>query len=107
MIYHACCNLIDVTHDPLITYMSPNFLSLNRSFRSHSPRLIDFKMSSDIVPFFDSLSSIYDATILEEQTRRYQQLYNQFINLYNIPPSHIVRAPGRVNLIVSSITSTG
>jgi Galactokinase galactose-binding signature len=57
-------------------------------------------MSSDTIPFFDSLSSIYDHTILDEQTQRYQKLYDQFVDLYNAPPSHIVRAPGRVNLIV-------
>src|SRR5271170_115389 len=57
-------------------------------------------MSSDNVPFFDSLSSIYDSTILDEQRQRYQNLYDKFIELYNTPPSHIIRAPGRVNLIV-------
>ena len=57
-------------------------------------------MSSDNVPFFDSLSSIYDSTVLDEQRHRYQNLYDKFIDLYHLPPSHIVRAPGRVNLIV-------
>jgi Galactokinase galactose-binding signature len=58
-------------------------------------------MSSDNVPFFDSLSSIYDQSILEQQTQRYKSLYDKFVELYDVPPSHIVRAPGRVNLIVS------
>lgn len=61
---------------------------------------MQLKMSSDTIPFFDSLSSIYNTTILDEQTQRYQKLYDQFIELYNAPPTHIVRAPGRVNLIV-------
>jgi galactokinase len=57
-------------------------------------------MPSDKVPFFDSLSSIYDSAILPEQTKRFQKLYDEFKSLYSVPPSHIVRAPGRVNLIV-------
>ena len=57
-------------------------------------------MSSDTVPFFDSLASIYDPTILDEQTKRYKSLYDKFSELYGAAPSHIVRAPGRVNLIV-------
>jgi Galactokinase galactose-binding signature len=52
------------------------------------------------VPFFHSLSEVYDSVDLEEQTKRYSSLYNRFVELYNAPPSHIVRAPGRVNLIV-------
>ena len=59
-------------------------------------------MSSDNVPFFDTLESIYDAKVLNEQRKRYQNLYDKFVDLYNTPPSHIVRAPGRVNLIVLS-----
>ena len=58
-------------------------------------------MSSDTVPFYDSLSLIYDATILEKQTLRYKNLYDKFVELYKAPPSYIVRAPGRVNIIVS------
>ena len=102
MIYPARCSQFDRRH----TRSSPCVTTF-QILVNLAPILlwIDFKMSSDTVPFFDSLSSIYDTTILAEQTRRYQHLYDQFIDLYNAPPSHIVRAPGRVNLIVSSITS--
>ena len=73
-----------------------------RSLRNQSSTFINSKkMSSDTIPFFDSLSSIYDSIVLGDQTRRYQSLYDQFVSLYNTAPSHIVRAPGRVNLIVS------
>ena len=57
-------------------------------------------MSSDTVPFVDSLASIYDPSILHQQTHRYKTLYTRFVSLYHVAPSHIVRAPGRVNLIV-------
>ena len=57
-------------------------------------------MDSENIPFYDSLSSIYDPTILQQQKQRYQTLYNEFQNTYHQPPKYIVRAPGRVNLIV-------
>ena len=57
-------------------------------------------MSCDTVPFYHSLSDIYDPTILQEQIVRYNKLYDKFVRLYNVPPSYVVRAPGRVNLIV-------
>ena len=65
-----------------------------------SSSTLTMEMSSDNVPFFDSLSSIYDSAVLEQQQERYQKLYDKFIELYKTTPSHIVRAPGRVNLIV-------
>ena len=59
-------------------------------------------MDSENIPFVDSLESIYDPTILNEQRQRYQNLYSQFQDLYSSTPKYIVRAPGRVNLIVLS-----
>lgn len=95
--------MIDVTQiDSLVSPPDLDKLPLNTIKSSFLLARDRNAMSSETVPFFDTLSSIYDPTILEEQTTRYKNLYQKFVDLYHAPPSHIVRAPGRVNLIVHS-----
>lgn len=84
---------------------STSAYSRHRGFNPLPPWVGKKMDSAENIPFYDSLASIYDPTILQQQKQRYQNLYNEFQNTYHSPPKYIVRAPGRVNLIVPLTTS--
>jgi len=58
-------------------------------------------------PIFTNLNELYDEQHVGEQEKRLSTLRSRFVDLYGAPPSFIVRAPGRVNLIGEHIDYCG
>ncbi|KAG0559692.1 hypothetical protein KC19_10G123600 [Ceratodon purpureus] len=60
------------------------------------------------IPVFTSLAEIYgEGPLLDEASRRYENLKQQFVKLYGREPELYARAPGRVNLIGEHIDYEG
>jgi len=55
----------------------------------------------ELVPVFTSLSQIYgEGSLLEEATRRYENLKQRFVELYGREPELYARAPGLCSALI-------
>jgi galactokinase len=60
-----------------------------------------------ILKFPSDLNLIYDSESIENEKDRYENLLSKFESVYSNKASHIIRAPGRVNLIGEHIDYEG
>lgn len=62
----------------------------------------------ELIPVFTSIAEVYgEGPSLQEASRRYENLKQQFVQLYGREPDLYARAPGRVNLIGEHIDYEG